>query len=247
MSIKWRDPNESLPDPDDEVVIVQTFGHPYITHGWVEPYRTAWGQPSTKDFYWKWVKYPADHKIKDPTSCSFICPGNEYVKGWLPKAEYYEGLHGIEASLRHGPGDDDLIRRADAVAAIIRKRDGLGPWAIDAEYYAYNKAADAVQALPAENIQGSRNRLCDLYVIDKTTNEIHRIGEGCHDSLIVYADGVRYYDMQNGDGGGPDNDPRSGYCILQTFHGAFSEDVGIWDDRFREQIKKYMEEQDGKI
>ena len=97
----------------------------------------------------------------------------------------------------------------------------------------------------AKEAKPARNTLCDLYVIDKETNRIHRIGEDTHDSLVVYPDGgVGYYNMQNGDGGGPDNDPRSGYCILQTIHGAFSEDVGIWDDRFREQIKKYMEEHD---
>ncbi|MBR3165059.1 MAG: hypothetical protein IKF16_02660 [Lachnospiraceae bacterium] len=94
----------------------------------------------------------------------------------------------------------------------------------------------------------SRNTLCDLYVIDKTTNRIHRIGEDTHDSLVVYPDGgVRYYNMQNGDGGGSENIPRSGYCILATMHGQFSEEYGIIDDRFEEHIKKYMEEQDGKI
>lgn len=239
MAIKWRDPKETLPAPDDEVVILQTYAHPYITHGWLKPYRTEDGTPSQKDFFWEWVSYPADHRIKDPTSCSFICPGNGYVLGWLPTSEYYIGLHGIEASVKHGPGDDDLIRRADAIAAVGEACAEY--WLTSGEGAAARKALDSI---PAEEIEDTRNRLCDLYVIDKTSGRIHRIGSNAHDSLIVYGDGVRYFNMQNGDGGGTDNDEHSGYCIIQTVHGSFAEDVGIWDDRFREQIKKFMEEHD---
>ena len=96
-----------------------------------------------------------------------------------------------------------------------------------------------------EKQEPSRNTLCDLYVIDKSNNRIHRIGEDIHDSLIVYPDGgVMYYNLQNGDGGGEDNDQRAGYCILQTQEGALSGEYGIHDKRFEEHIKKYMEEHD---
>lgn len=99
--------------------------------------------------------------------------------------------------------------------------------------------------LKAAQEKEKRNTLCDLYVIDKRNNRIHRIGEDIHDSLIVYPDGgVMYYNLQNGDGGGEDNDQRAGYCILQTQEGALSGEYGIHDKRFEEHIKKYMEEHD---
>ena len=46
-----------------------------------------------------------------------------------------------------------------------------------------------------------RNTLCDLYVYDKQTSSIHRVGEDVHDCLEVWENGVVYLNLQNGDGG----------------------------------------------
>lgn len=41
----------------------------------------------------------------------------------------------------------------------------------------------------------------DLFIKDKCSGEIHKIGKDVHDSLYVDDDGfVHYYNMQNGDG-----------------------------------------------
>lgn len=72
---KWIPVTERLPEPGIDVLVKQTFSYPYVTHGW----RTA--------TYWEWVAYPSDHKKKNPTSFSSICPGNEFVTHWMPLPE----------------------------------------------------------------------------------------------------------------------------------------------------------------
>ena len=43
--------------------------------------------------------------------------------------------------------------------------------------------------------------LIDLFVRDKITGEVHRVGEDVHDGLWVDDNGtVHYHNMQNGDG-----------------------------------------------
>lgn len=94
-------------------------------------------------------------------------------------------------------------------------------------------------------IMNGGRHFCDLYVYDKQAKRIHRIGTERHDSLIVYPDGVRYYNLQNGDGGGTKDEPGSGYIILQTHHGHFAEDLGIIDEAHREEIEKFIRELEG--
>ena len=88
--------------------------------------------------------------------------------------------------------------------------------------------------------------LNDLYVYDKREKRIHRIGDERHDSLIAYVDGVRYYNLQNGDGGGVEDDRRSGYVILRSEHGMLFDEFGVIDRRFEEEIKKFVAEQEAK-
>lgn len=60
--------------------------------------------------------------------------------------------------------------------------------------------------------------LTDLYVIDKESGEIHKIGDNPHDSFWVDSKGVLHYcNLQNGDGCGGDeweNGKESGYAFL---------------------------------
>lgn len=60
--------------------------------------------------------------------------------------------------------------------------------------------------------------LIDLYVIDKESGRIHKIGDDRHDSFWVSHDGVlHYHNLQNGDGCSGDgykNGALSGYAFL---------------------------------
>ena len=43
--------------------------------------------------------------------------------------------------------------------------------------------------------------LTDIYVRDKWSGEIHRVGDDQHDQLTIWKDGnLHYYNLQNGDG-----------------------------------------------
>lgn len=43
--------------------------------------------------------------------------------------------------------------------------------------------------------------LIDLYIMDKTNGKIHRIGDNCHDMIMIGTDGkLHYHNLQNGDG-----------------------------------------------
>ena len=86
----------------------------------------------------------------------------------------------------------------------------------------------------------------DLYVYDKFAKRIHRIGDEIHDSLYIRDNNgiceVRYYNLQSGDGGGVNNDDRCGYVILQTQSGLFTDEFGIIDERFKNEIEEYLKE-----
>ncbi|MCM1327763.1 MAG: hypothetical protein NC243_11240 [Lachnoclostridium sp.] len=60
--------------------------------------------------------------------------------------------------------------------------------------------------------------LTDLYVIDKHSGKIHKIGDNPHDSFYVDSQGVlHYYNLQNGDGcsgDGYENGKGSRYTFL---------------------------------
>lgn len=94
------------------------------------------------------------------------------------------------------------------------------------------------------------NQCSRLYVLDKRRGSIHRIGDDRHDSLIVMNDEVHYHNMQNGDGGTCVDKEGYGYVILRTDDGMLGSDetapygFGI-DERFRDQIEKYIAEQKG--
>lgn len=60
------------------------------------------------------------------------------------------------------------------------------------------------RAVTAEHDKASLlqdKRTTDLYIRDKISGRIHRIGDECHDALWVDAEGTVYYsNLQNGDG-----------------------------------------------
>lgn len=59
--------------------------------------------------------------------------------------------------------------------------------------------------------------LIDIYVRDKRSGTVHRVGEDKHDSVWVDLDGtLHYYNLQNGDGCSTNshNDDRQGYEFI---------------------------------
>lgn len=57
--------------------------------------------------------------------------------------------------------------------------------------------------------------LIDLYVKDRHSGRIHRVGDDQHDQLTIEADGtLRYHNLQNGEGCSTRNDPRDGYMFV---------------------------------
>lgn len=91
--IGWISPVTSLPEPEREVLVLTDYNSipkgkdtpacPLVTIGWIK------GNGS-----WTWIVWPKAHDQVGwtPTSVTTICPGNEYVKGWMPlpkeKASY---------------------------------------------------------------------------------------------------------------------------------------------------------------
>lgn len=82
--------------------------------------------------------------------------------------------------------------------------------------------------------------LTDLYVIDKTNGRIHRIGDEQHDSLHTVDGQVHYYNLQNGDGGGVKSEDGYGYCILYSDSGMLTDEYGVIDGRFEDEIERYL-------
>lgn len=81
------------------------------------------------------------------------------------------------------------------------------------------------RALTAENDKASLlqdKRTTDLYIRDKISGRIHRIGDECHDALWVDVDGTVYYsNLQNGDGCADHSriDPNAGYEFMPSDFG----------------------------
>ena len=93
------------------------------------------------------------------------------------------------------------------------------------------------------------NLLSRLFVLDKSDGRIHRIGDERHDSLCVMGGEIHYHNMQNGDGGTTEDKEGYGYVILKTMDGSLgSPDLAVYgyapDERFIDQIAKYIEEQE---
>lgn len=71
--------------------------------------------------------------------------------------------------------------------------------------------------------------LTDIYVRDKHTGAVHKVGTNQHDALIVDENGtVHYYNMQNGCGCGADSrkNKTDGYEFLPGYYG----DLGYMED-----------------
>lgn len=142
MRINWNDTADSYrPQPHEEVIIFQDFKSPYMTIRWREPYKKTDGTES-KECYWKWISYPEDHQPKEPTSVSFICPGDEYVKAWAYKPQdpereimkfrpiFNEPVKGAKPCPFCGEYDivRNQLRFADSTQENMTHKDGTGKW-----------------------------------------------------------------------------------------------------------------------
>lgn len=81
------------------------------------------------------------------------------------------------------------------------------------------------RAITAEHDKASLlqdKRSTDLYIRDKNSGRIHRVGDECHDALWVDVDGtVHYSNLQNGDGCADYSqiDPNAGYEFMPSDFG----------------------------
>ena len=81
------------------------------------------------------------------------------------------------------------------------------------------------RAITAENDKASLlqdKRSTDLYIRDKESGRIHKVGDECHDALWVDVDGtVHYSNLQNGDGCADYSqiDPNAGYEFMPSDFG----------------------------
>lgn len=80
--------------------------------------------------------------------------------------------------------------------------------------------------------------LIDLYVRDKSTGKIHKVGSDMHDGLWVDSNGtVHYQNLQNGDGcnANSHNDKFAGYEFMPSDFGALEvpNDQNMSDMRIR--------------
>lgn len=75
--------------------------------------------------------------------------------------------------------------------------------------------------------------MTDLYIRDKETGRVHRVGDDSHDQLWVHEGVVRYYNLQNGDGSGEGG----GYEFV---------DSGIYGEIPEEDFKQAEEFRKGK-
>ena len=94
-----------------------------------------------------------------------------------------------------------------------------------------------------------------LWVIDKQTGDIHRIGDNRHDALTVLhkidENGkisntefeIHYHNMQNGDGGSCNDVEGYGYQILSTDCGFFDTPAAPIQEEYRDQIRGYLKAQ----
>lgn len=90
-----------------------------------------------------------------------------------------------------------------------------------------------LERLIEDKVAEERNRHFDLYIRDKYSGNIHRIGDDCHDCLTVDEQGtVQYNNYQNGDG-------CYGYASVNktTLKDAYPEKE--WGDRASEYVYGY--------
>lgn len=105
-----------------------------------------------------------------------------------------------------------------------------------------------------DGYDNSCNLTSRLFVLDKHSGRIHRIGDEQHDSLIVMHKfdesghitdeyEIHYSNMQNGDGGTCNDDEGHGYQILSTESGFFDTPVCPIQIEYRKEILQYLKDQ----
>lgn len=101
------------------------------------------------------------------------------------------------------------IKFTDGDVMTISGADGCGTFNLENDMYAYvdangcrNYFNHSTIKYIVQNPDSSRDdrTLIDIYVRDKSTGEIHRVGDNRHDSLDVVNGKVLYYNLQNGGG-----------------------------------------------
>ena len=140
----------------------------------------------------------------------------------------------------------DLLGKTTQMLGIIE--DGVKPFSAD--YWQRKDDIEAIHSihnrLMEYNATGKcrrDTRLCDLYVIDKHSKQIHRIGEHDHDSLSTILGYVDYVNLQCGDGGGVDSEDGYGYAIIKSDSGSLCDEFGIIDQKYVKEIIEYLKEQ----
>lgn len=77
---RWISPSERLPDAGEKVLVFQTYDRNCsITIGYIKA-KEYFDNGSYNGGYWVW--FITDKNSK--SLCHMACPGNEYVKGWMP-------------------------------------------------------------------------------------------------------------------------------------------------------------------
>lgn len=97
-------------------------------------------------------------------------------------------------------------------------REALLPYAYDPQYQQM-LLRDACQ-LAAKVLRGVSTT--NLYIRDKDSGRIHRVGDECHDALWVDTGGtVHYFNLQNGDGCSDNSrmDKNAGYEFMPSDFG----------------------------
>ena len=85
-----------------------------------------------------------------------------------------------------------------------------------------------------------------LYAYDKVSKRIFRIGDDTHDSLTVRNGEVHYINLQNGGGGTAKDVKYHGYVLLETDAGCLEDEFGIIDQRYKKEIRAYLDERRSK-
>ena len=76
-----------------------------------------------------------------------------------------------------------------------------------------------------------KTTMCDLYVKDKTTGRVHKIGTDRYDSMWVNKGVVHYQNLKNGDGcGGDGDDERNGYVFMPSDCGELEQEDEEYND-----------------
>ena len=83
---QWIPVSEGLPQEEEKVLIFQTYDRNCnVTIGYIKG-KECFDNGSYNGGYWEWFIIDKNSK----SMCRTACPGDEYVKGWMPLPKPYE-------------------------------------------------------------------------------------------------------------------------------------------------------------